>query len=132
VYLLFLLVLLHRYTHRTPHLRSYSPRTSGALVSVIVPARNEAANIATCVRSILDSAYEQIEVIVVDDRSSDGTADIVEQIARSPEARPRAPGAGEESCRRGGSANHGRCPGERMATGAMLPSPTPTRATTAS
>ena len=89
IYFLFLLLLLHRYTHRHPHLRSYSPRTSGPLISVIVPARNEAANIETCMRSILGTAYESIEVIVVDDRSSDGTAAIIERVARSPEARGR-------------------------------------------
>jgi chlorobactene glucosyltransferase len=89
VYLVFLLLLLHRYTQRRPHLRSYPPRTSGPLISVIIPARNEALNIETCVRSILGTAYEPIEVIVVDDRSSDGTAAIIEQVARSPEARSR-------------------------------------------
>lgn len=89
LYLVFLALLLHRYTHRRPHLHSYPPRTSGPLVSVIIPARNEAANIETCVRSILGTAYEPIEVVVVDDRSSDGTAAIIEQVARSPEARGR-------------------------------------------
>ncbi|MSR35677.1 MAG: glycosyltransferase [Gemmatimonadetes bacterium] len=44
------------------------------LVSVIVPARNEAHNIATCVASVVSSAYGDFEVIVVDDRSEDGTA----------------------------------------------------------
>lgn len=88
-YLLFLLLLLHRYTHRRPHLRSYSPRPSGPLLSVIIPARNEAANIETCLHSILGTAYVPMEVIVVDDRSSDGTAAMIEQVARSPEARGR-------------------------------------------
>jgi chlorobactene glucosyltransferase len=88
-YLLFLLLQLHRFTHRRPHLRSYPPRTSGPRISVIIPARNEAANIETCLRSILGTAYEAIEVIVVDDRSNDGTAAIIEQVARSPEARSR-------------------------------------------
>lgn len=86
VYLLFLILLLHRYAHRQPRLRSYPPLVKGPLISVLVPARNEAANIETCLRSILGTAYESIEVIVVDDRSSDGTAAIVEHIARSPEA----------------------------------------------
>ena len=44
-------------------------------VSVIVPARNEAHNIARCVRSILDTSYPLSELIVVDDHSTDGTAD---------------------------------------------------------
>jgi chlorobactene glucosyltransferase len=89
VYLLFLTLLLHRFAHRRPHLRSYAPRTSGPLMSVIIPARNEAANVETCVRSILGTAYEPIQVIVVDDRSSDGTAAIVERVARSRDARGR-------------------------------------------
>lgn len=58
------------------------PSPSGArapapLVSVIVPARNEAANIETCVRSLTASSYPAFEVLVVDDRSADGTAEIV-------------------------------------------------------
>lgn len=44
------------------------------LVSVIVPARNEASHIAACVRAILASAYPALELIVVDDHSTDGTA----------------------------------------------------------
>jgi chlorobactene glucosyltransferase len=44
------------------------------LLSVIVPARNEAANIGRCVRSILQSSYPALEVIAVDDHSTDATA----------------------------------------------------------
>ena len=50
-------------------------------VSVIVPARNEAATIETVVRSALRTAHENFEVIVVDDRSTDTTAAIVERLA---------------------------------------------------
>ncbi|HEU4747090.1 MAG TPA: glycosyltransferase, partial [Gemmatimonadaceae bacterium] len=52
------------------------------LVSVIVPARNEAQNIARCVSSILATAYPRVEVIVVDDSSIDRTADIAREAAR--------------------------------------------------
>ena len=89
VYLLFLFVLLYRYAHRQPHLRSYPPLVNGPFISVLIPARNEAANIETCLRSILGTAYESIEVIVVDDRSSDGTAEIIDEVARSPDAHGR-------------------------------------------
>jgi len=51
------------------------------LASVVVPARNEAHNIERCVRSILRSSWPNLEVIVVDDRSSDGTGDLVRAIA---------------------------------------------------
>jgi chlorobactene glucosyltransferase len=64
---------------RSPNL-SDAPRASGPLVSVIIPARNEAAAIATVVHSILESTYEPFELLVVDDRSTDGTASIVEQL----------------------------------------------------
>jgi cellulose synthase/poly-beta-1,6-N-acetylglucosamine synthase-like glycosyltransferase/peptidoglycan/xylan/chitin deacetylase (PgdA/CDA1 family) len=49
-------------------------------VSVIVPAYNEAANIAATVRSLVASDYPRLEVIVVDDGSTDGTAAIVERL----------------------------------------------------
>ena len=52
------------------------------LVSVIVPARNEARNIGRCVRSVLASAYPSLELIVVDDHSTDGTAAMARDIAR--------------------------------------------------
>jgi len=57
------------------------------LVSVIVPARNEAHNIARCVRSILSTTYPNLELIVVDDSSTDGTADVARRAA---EGDPRA------------------------------------------
>jgi chlorobactene glucosyltransferase len=50
-------------------------------VSVIIPARNEARNIDRCVRSILGTQYLSIEVIVVNDHSTDATADIARTIA---------------------------------------------------
>jgi cellulose synthase/poly-beta-1,6-N-acetylglucosamine synthase-like glycosyltransferase/peptidoglycan/xylan/chitin deacetylase (PgdA/CDA1 family) len=46
-------------------------------VTVVVPAFNEAANIAATVRSLVGSDYPSVEVIVVDDGSTDGTAEIV-------------------------------------------------------
>jgi len=53
------------------------PPIDSALVSIIVPARNEARNIRRCVEALLDQTYPQIELIVVDDRSTDGTSDIL-------------------------------------------------------
>ena len=51
------------------------------LVSVIVPARNEALNISTCVATLLNTLYPKCEIIVVDDDSIDGTGDIVKILA---------------------------------------------------
>ena len=53
------------------------------LVSVIVPARNEAHNIERCVRSILASQWPALEVIVVDDRSEDATGALARAMAAS-------------------------------------------------
>lgn len=48
-------------------------------VSIIIAARNEEANIARCLASLLEQQYphEQMEIIVVDDQSDDHTASIV-------------------------------------------------------
>jgi chlorobactene glucosyltransferase len=56
-------------------------RSGAPLVSVIVPARNERRNIERCVRSILASTYTPLEVIVVDDHSTDGTGGVARAIA---------------------------------------------------
>lgn len=71
---------LPRLASRTPNL-SDAPRASDTLVSVIIPARNEADTIAVVVRSILTSSYQPFELIVVDDRSSDNTASIVHALS---------------------------------------------------
>jgi chlorobactene glucosyltransferase len=63
-------------------------------VSVIIPARNEARNIERCVRSVLGSQYGALEVVVVDDHSSDNTGDIARAIAKT-DARLRVTAAPE-------------------------------------
>jgi hypothetical protein len=50
-------------------------------VSVLIPARNEELGIEACVRSVLASRGVELEVIVLDDASTDRTAEIVRSIA---------------------------------------------------
>ena len=58
-----------------------SLRAGGPLsVSLIVPARNEARIIEQSVRSFLAQDYPALEVIVVNDRSTDATGDILRRI----------------------------------------------------
>jgi chlorobactene glucosyltransferase len=57
------------------------PPAAAPLVSIIIPSRNEARNTEAGVRSILASTWPSIEVIVVDDHSTDGTGDIARRIA---------------------------------------------------
>jgi len=48
-------------------------------VSVIIPTYNRAGTVLNAIRSALDQSYPQIEVIVVDDGSSDETADLLKE-----------------------------------------------------
>jgi chlorobactene glucosyltransferase len=47
---------------------------------VVIPARNEAADIATTVRSLLAQRHVDLTVIVVNDHSTDGTAEILDRL----------------------------------------------------
>lgn len=58
-------------------------RDDPTLVSVVVACRNESRWIADSVRSVLDQTHRTLEVTVVDDGSTDATADIVESIRDS-------------------------------------------------
>ena len=66
----------HTLDEESPKLSMHAPA-----VSIIIPARNEAHNIAECVLSVLESTYPQIEVIVVNDHSMDATKRIAGDIA---------------------------------------------------
>lgn len=50
-------------------------------VSVLIPARNEEGSIGACLRSVLAQSHANIEVLVLDDRSTDRTAAIVRAVA---------------------------------------------------
>ena len=60
----------------------------GSGISVLIPARNEEANIATAVESVFQSEGVILEVIVMDDHSEDQTTEIVSGLAdRDPRVR---------------------------------------------
>ncbi len=52
------------------------------LVSVVVPAHNEALVIADTIENLMALDYPRFELWVFDDRSTDGTADVLAQLAR--------------------------------------------------
>src|SRR5438132_979093 len=58
-----------------------STRNEEELVSVIVPTRNEEATIATCLRSIAGQTHRNLEFVVVDDMSTDRTAEKAASVA---------------------------------------------------
>jgi len=55
-------------------------------VSIIVPARNEAEHIRETPSQLLALDYSNYEVVVVNDRSTDRTGQIVDEVAASPQA----------------------------------------------
>lgn len=52
-------------------------------VSILIPARNEAKNIETCLSSLQKQEYPNFEILVLDDNSTDGTDIIVKKIAET-------------------------------------------------
>ncbi len=51
------------------------------LISVLIPARNEEANIESCLESLRRQDYPHFEILVLDDTSTDSTAEIVAGVA---------------------------------------------------
>ena len=51
------------------------------MVSVLIPARNEANNIRNLLNDLITQEYRNIEIIVFNDQSTDSTANVVEEIA---------------------------------------------------
>jgi glycosyltransferase involved in cell wall biosynthesis len=50
-------------------------------LTVVIPARNEAANIAACLQSLLNQQHPNLHLIAVDDRSTDSTGAIMDALA---------------------------------------------------
>jgi cellulose synthase/poly-beta-1,6-N-acetylglucosamine synthase-like glycosyltransferase/peptidoglycan/xylan/chitin deacetylase (PgdA/CDA1 family) len=90
-----LLVFAHRHARlvRAPSEREeFSPP-----VSIVVPAFNEAVGIERTVRSLAASDYPALEIVVVDDGSTDGTAEIVDRLDLPNVTVLRQPNSGKPS-----------------------------------
>jgi chlorobactene glucosyltransferase len=57
------------------------PAQTEPLVSILIPARNEAAVIAETVTRLLRQSYSNVELLLLDDHSTDGTAQVAQQAA---------------------------------------------------
>ncbi len=68
-----------------------SPRLSGTsppLVTAMIPAKDEEATLADCLETVRGQDYPNLEILVVDDRSTDRTAQIAREFAsRDPRIR---------------------------------------------
>ena len=51
-------------------------------VSIILPAYNASPYIGEAIQSLLDQSFSDFECIIVDDASSDGTWEIIQQYAQ--------------------------------------------------
>jgi len=63
----------------------YLPRggsEEGSLVSVLIPARNEEKNLPPLLDGLIRQHYPQLEILVYDDQSTDGTQQVLERYAR--------------------------------------------------
>lgn len=79
--LVFLLnLLLNLRSLRTPRSNAKLPRRVPS-VSVLIPARDEEANIGACLESLQKQDYPNFEIIVLDDNSADDTAGVVNRLA---------------------------------------------------
>ena len=76
---------------RNPSTAAGNPR-----VTIIVPARNEEASIRQALSQLLALDYDNYEVIAVDDRSTDRTGEIMDDLAMWSDTRPRPSGRLDE------------------------------------
>lgn len=97
-----ILTWLHTQYHLDFHLSPANPLPPPPypLISVIVPARNEERNIRACVEGLLAQSYPNLEILVVDDRSTDATPRILAELrsqAGAVQEGPWAPAAAPEA-----------------------------------
>ena len=59
-------------------------------ITVIVPARNEAEALPSCLRSLLAQDYANLQIIAINDRSTDATGSIIDELASQNPARLKA------------------------------------------
>lgn len=75
-----IIVIINFFT--APVLKDKEEEVNGnPLVSVLIPARNEEGNIRACVESVLSQSYNNIEILTLDDNSTDETYAILNKLA---------------------------------------------------
>lgn len=71
---------LHNQYHLDIVVRPAPPPVDAPLISVCIPARNEERNIRACLEAVLAQDYPNLEVIVLDDRSTDRTSELLRDL----------------------------------------------------
>ncbi len=79
-------ILILRWLHSQHKIENLEKNISLAqntpLISICVPARNEERNIRRCVESLLAQTYPNFELVILEDRSTDSTAKILDELAQ--------------------------------------------------
>ena len=65
-----------------PMLERANSCQNGPRVSVLIPARNEEANIGVCIKGLLAQLYDDFEILVLDDQSTDRTGAIIKKLSQ--------------------------------------------------
>lgn len=65
-----------------PRLTPEGPAGPHPPLSVIIPSRNEAKSLPRSVPSVVGQTYPSLEVILLDDRSTDGTGQVIQALTR--------------------------------------------------
>ena len=73
-------VFLRRVPDLTSPAHNLTPPNNPSL-TVVIPARNESANIAACLQSLLNQQHPNLHLIAVDDRSTDSTGTLMDALA---------------------------------------------------
>ncbi len=77
---------------KAPRLETQIMPPACGKVSILVPAKNEEANIQTCIESLSAQHYPDFEIIAINDNSTDRTRDILLSLGAQPADRPAAKG----------------------------------------
>ena len=84
-FVLFNILFLSYFRYKDPYLKVFDkkiPENKMPLVSIVVPVKNEEADITTCVQSCIDQTYRKKEIIVIDDGSTDNTGAILDDMKK--------------------------------------------------
>jgi hyaluronan synthase len=82
-FVLLSVLILSYFKYKDPYQNARNVDVSnGPLISIVVPAKNEEKNIRNCVQSCLDQTYEQKEIIIVNDGSTDRTGEILDEMRK--------------------------------------------------
>jgi glycosyltransferase involved in cell wall biosynthesis len=73
-------VFLRRVPDLTSPAHNLTPPNNPSL-TVVIPARNESANITACLQSLLNQQHPNLHLIAVDDRSTDSTGTLMDALA---------------------------------------------------